>query len=903
MIAMMFTRLHKLAFASLAVVSLVGGSFSGYQKTAGKLQMATVVYNQDIGLYTDDFADATGIAANTQAGVDVATGMVKLQNAVGGYTAPYLTSGSVTLNILSPLRVAAYNTLDIVATTPPGTGIKAQILGSTGIIYRDALVPGNSTGFSSFPLDLTGVPFLSCPDVYVHDAPPPYNSGCIKVGAIAVRFLLETSDSNATPSIDSVSLDWITSRGGTASSLSDAPWSSTFGDMQGSYLSKYGSAAVYPAFRWVGTQQEGNWALSGVQNTLVLNNAMIYNTWNYAAGLVSTDTDDGSENWRLPFFGYVSGGIVTQNGIFYGTDSGNDLFYAIDTSTGQIKWTYNFVGGHGNGQVIINTDGSRIYTIRNNVSLINTIYIFGPDGTLLTTNAITAPAGIRANPTQMVVSPVDGTLYFGTSILGGGNASTDTGKLYALDPTSGIILWSYDTGDIYNSSELLVGSDGTIYVAKSFEDKDFPIQLLAINPGIAPAERVKWVRNFGTGDIGIRQIALRSDGNLWIKYHLNSNELVRMTAINSLDGTNLSTPLDTNDIWDPIVSLYGGGFLAHGSILDDPADSQEHLTAYDASLNLKWMINYSYDASLVDTFYLMSQPVVGGNGWIYSTLGKTVYVGPDQTPADEYVEPFALAPWTLAPQTSTSTVFRGDDISFTVVTSMQEENPLTAEANQMQIVLDTGVKVPLAYSSTNGDGDTVWTGTYTTPITMEARTHTFTVQANQPLVKTDITVAFDAPATGSDNTGLTAPGSFNVITRGGGSPAPAETPVGGNTNNQEPNSNQNNNENANTPPEADQSPADNTPLAALGMVIPGRPVVYIVSPTEVRLVIDPNGNTVPTRFWIQDSITGKYVQADGSLGDTPFVKTFLDWGGDDGVIMKVKPNTRYKFRVAARPGI
>ncbi len=93
----------------------------------------------------------------------------------------------------------------------------------------------------------------------------------------------------------------------------------------------------------------------------------------------------------------------------------------------------------------------------------------------------------------------------------------------------------------------------------------------------------------------------------------------------------------------------------------------------------------------------------------------------------------------------------------------------------------------------------------------------------------------------------------------------------------------------------------NVPLAALN--IPGRPILYPVSPTDIRLVIAPNGNAAATQFWIQDSITDKYVQVDGSLGTEPVIKTFVDWGGGEGIVIKVTPNTRYKFRVAARPGI
>ena len=152
---------YKLFLTSLALSFIISGVFGNYHVAS-----AAVVFDQANGLYTDDFADATGIAASTNAGVNVADGMVELKNAGGAYAAPYSASGTVTLQIIRPTRVAQWGTLSIVALTPSGTSIKAQALDDASHAYRNAYLAGNETGVSSFPIDMSNVSALQCADQY-----------------------------------------------------------------------------------------------------------------------------------------------------------------------------------------------------------------------------------------------------------------------------------------------------------------------------------------------------------------------------------------------------------------------------------------------------------------------------------------------------------------------------------------------------------------------------------------------------------------------------------------------------------------------------------------------------------------------------------------------------------------
>jgi hypothetical protein len=93
----------------------------------------------------------------------------------------------------------------------------------------------------------------------------------------------------------------------------------------------------------------------------------------------------------------------------------------------------------------------------------------------------------------------------------------------------------------------------------------------------------------------------------------------------------------------------------------------------------------------------------------------------------------------------------------------------------------------------------------------------------------------------------------------------------------------------------------NNVVSTAGLLLPGRPAVVRLNPKEVLLTIDPAGNTSSTTFAIQDAVSGKYVQSNGSLGSDPIFKIFIDWGGDSGLVIKTEPNHSYRFQVLAKP--
>jgi outer membrane protein assembly factor BamB len=757
----MFPQFRKSVLLLFAAAFIAGGIFGNF-----RVASAAIVFDETTGLYTDDFTDGSGIANFTN--TEINTGAVELVNTGTELAPAYGASGTVTLQLLRPVLLAAWGTLSIMATTPAGTSIKVQALDDHGTAYKNIYLSGNETGVSSFPVDTRNIPVRQCADLYSPGDPLPFRYNCTRPGAIYIKFTLTTTDPAATPLIDSMQLTYTPTQGDLSASPPSTtdPWPTFSGNQQGTNHSPYDNQATYPAFRWVGSRYVGS---TNYLPVLDLNNKLILSAgYDY---LVAINKNNGSELWRLPSLCNF-GAAISQNGTYYSTEINDDYIYAIDTASGQVKWSYFFGGGHGNDDTVIGSDGT-IFTIRNNSGLIDTVYAFKPDGTVKWTKTITAETGIESSAGQFSVG-ADGTLYYGTRVFGPGYINLNLGKLYALDPADGAIKWSYNTGDTSYGQSPIVDASGVVYIGNYFNNtQNHEVKLMAINTVGELAGTLKWEKSFGTGDTGITSLALRDDGKLWLSYRLNwDGDGVKIFLINTDDGATLySDPTGSN-----IGDIGNGNFLTSDKVnglyyttlgYNDPQANSTTIIYYDSNHDLRWQIPYVYDSNSFHTFDSFAQPVISDNGWLYGVFSNSVYDGSYRDiKSDEFAQVFALAPWTLVPSITPGAIYRSGAVTFSVTTSMQQTNPLTDEANKLQVVLDDSTKIPLTYSSTNGDGDTVWTGDYTVPTSAAFGSHNYTVEANAAMVKTDITVAFASPATGSENTGLTAAGTYTIARNG-----------------------------------------------------------------------------------------------------------------------------------------
>ena len=82
-------------------------------------------------------------------------------------------------------------------------------------------------------------------------------------------------------------------------------------------------------------------------------------------------------------------------------------------------------------------------------------------------------------------------------------------------------------------------------------------------------------------------------------------------------------------------------------------------------------------------------------------------------------------------------------------------------------------------------------------------------------------------------------------------------------------------------------------------LVPGQPIVSNATTTTLDVAIDANANPAATTFAIREA-GNMYVQANGTLGTTPFFQTAANWGVV--TVNGLTQNTEYTFSVVARNG-
>lgn len=741
-------QLKKIRKIAAIVLMVFFASSSGFWSAPKQAQATTNLDNAN-GIYTDDFTDTTGISSSSN--TEIATGKLALTKSGDNYN----TSGYAITTDIRVLRAARWETVSITGTFPEGTTVKLQVMDTGNTLYSDTYLPNNSVGISTFPVDLSGISVLACAN----------NSLCNKSMAIRLKFILGTSNTAVTPEIDGLTFNWTRKQGDTTTStLSTGPWSADFGFQKGTNHSPYSNSSIYPAFRWASERSVGN----RMADRLYVLADRIFG-WNsmYSSQMYALNRDTGAYIWTMPFSrGTSHAGLITQNGTYYGTDWGIDNFIAIDTNlsnTGQVKWAYNFYSGHGNGQVVLSNATGLVYTIQNNsYGPAVTLYAFNQDGTIEFTkvfNLENVDDDDRVYFAPMTVG-ADGTLYLVYGVEDGG--MTDKGKLLAIDPADGSIEWTYATGD--SEQGPLIGPDGTIYIIKSDWDEVIDIKIFAINSDGTK----KWDRDFGTGKIGFWGLSLKENGNILTKNYDSST----LDEISTVDG---STVYSGNSTGLLMTDSNNGEYIST-SDQTNPNLYTKGFVYYNGGHEMKWKLAYSYDPSEDYTYsYDFANVRLDERGWAYAGMTKSAYSGATEITSKEFTQLFALAPWTLS-AIHDSTYYRpGNIVAFTATSSMLSTNPLFGENNQVQIVMDNSDKVTLTYSSTDSSGNSVWTGSYTLPSNTSDGTHTYSVEAGQSHVQTDVTTHFVSAPTSTSNTGITLAGTFIVDTtvpvRSNGSPS------------------------------------------------------------------------------------------------------------------------------------
>ncbi|HWH16526.1 MAG TPA: carboxypeptidase-like regulatory domain-containing protein [Candidatus Paceibacterota bacterium] len=75
----------------------------------------------------------------------------------------YSTLGFARSTSTAPTYLADWSAASVTTTVPPGTGVTVQVTNEVGTLLPDSALPGNSTGFTTFPIDLSGVSTTTYP--------------------------------------------------------------------------------------------------------------------------------------------------------------------------------------------------------------------------------------------------------------------------------------------------------------------------------------------------------------------------------------------------------------------------------------------------------------------------------------------------------------------------------------------------------------------------------------------------------------------------------------------------------------------------------------------------------------------------------------------------------------------
>src|SRR3989344_5337820 len=133
------------------------------------------------GSWTDTFSDESKIGSS--ASTTVSGGVARLTGSVGSYDA----EGSLQSVSVSPASLNRWKTFSAATTTPGQTGILFRFYDNAGVtLIPEGQLPGNSAGFATSTVDLSGISTSTYP-------------------ALRVTSFLSSSDPSVTPSISSYS--------------------------------------------------------------------------------------------------------------------------------------------------------------------------------------------------------------------------------------------------------------------------------------------------------------------------------------------------------------------------------------------------------------------------------------------------------------------------------------------------------------------------------------------------------------------------------------------------------------------------------------------------------------------------------------------------------------------------
>lgn len=144
------------------------------------------VSDRTYNIFIETFASSTALATSSNTEVD--GGGLLLEEVAGSYSA----NGFAELLPVTPASLVGWGAITVVDTIPALTARTFQLFTNeaTPTLIPNSVLPGNSSGFTTNSLDISGLNPVTYP-------------------SFIVRFNLETADSDATPFVDELSVSYV----------------------------------------------------------------------------------------------------------------------------------------------------------------------------------------------------------------------------------------------------------------------------------------------------------------------------------------------------------------------------------------------------------------------------------------------------------------------------------------------------------------------------------------------------------------------------------------------------------------------------------------------------------------------------------------------------------------------
>ena len=197
----------------------------------------TTAASPTYGTFDDTFTDTTGIATTST------TTVVSDSYVLAGGAGSYPATGTVQSVAITPSPLESWYSLNVSASTSASTSVFVQLFEPVGtsslIVIPDTDLPGNSSGFTTMPLDITALDATTYPE-------------------LVVRATLTSRDANFTPTLH----DWTVTHIATQPVLSGITMQATGAKVLG--LDAVG-AAIYKNVFSDGTDGSGQWELDDIE--------------------------------------------------------------------------------------------------------------------------------------------------------------------------------------------------------------------------------------------------------------------------------------------------------------------------------------------------------------------------------------------------------------------------------------------------------------------------------------------------------------------------------------------------------------------------------------------------------------------------------------------------------------